>query len=400
MNSSCRFSGSSARCLERPDRAGEGARIGRLDRALLEPDAGWHDLEAGALEPVAGVADRGEVPGRRHAAAGRRRSARRPAAIRARASTRRRCRRRRTGPRSRRPGAGPRTGGRRAVRGRGSSGRSRWRRSRRPARRARASSRSETISSTRSPNSARFSRACSIIDGEPSTPITLPSGRRSQISARDAAAAAAGVEHGLVTAEVEPGEHLPPPLLLRRRDPVVGAPRPSRPAHSRQAPSSVVVTGPQSAPPEASKASIASASLQRHRDVVEAVEEPVLDLLVDLEPDHAGGRVDGLVVEVDPGGAGLGDRAALVRAEDHRQQPDLGAVGVEDVAERGRDDRLEAEVLERPRRVLARGAAAEVRARRPGSGSARARSRRRGSSRRTGTRRSPCARPASGTASG
>ena len=100
--------------------------------------------------------------------------------------------------------------------------------------------------------------------------------------------------------------------------------------------------------------------LQRDPDVVEPVEEPVLDLLVDLEPDHAGGRVDGLVVEVDPRRAGLGDRPAVVLGEDHRQQPDLGAVAVEDVGERGRDDRLEAEVLQRPGRVLARGATAEV----------------------------------------
>src|SRR5204862_4100197 len=41
-------------------------------------------------------------------------------------------------------------------------------------------------------------------------------------------------------------------------------------------------------------------------------------------------------------------------------KPDLGAVDVEDVGERGRDDRLEAEVLERPGGVLARGPAAEV----------------------------------------
>src|SRR5262249_20170109 len=42
------------------------------------------------------------------------------------------------------------------------------------------------------------------------------------------------------------------------------------------------------------------------------------------------------------------------------QQPDLRAVGVENVGEGGRDDRLEAEVLQRPWGVLAGGAAAEV----------------------------------------
>ena len=44
----------------------------------------------------------------------------------------------------------------------------------------------------------------------------------------------------------------------------------------------------------------------------------------------------------------------------HRQQAGLRAVAVEDVREAGRDDRLEAEVLQRPDGVLARGAAAEV----------------------------------------
>ena len=42
------------------------------------------------------------------------------------------------------------------------------------------------------------------------------------------------------------------------------------------------------------------------------------------------------------------------------KQPDLRAVGVEDVGEARRDDRLEAVVLQAPGRVLARGAAAEV----------------------------------------
>ena len=73
-----------------------------------------------------------------------------------------------------------------------------------------------------------------------------------------------------------------------------------------------------------------------------------------------GGAGDRLVVDVDPRLARLGDRPAVLLVEDHRQQPDLGAVDVEDVGEGGRDDRLEAEVLQRPGGVLARGAAAEV----------------------------------------
>ena len=58
--------------------------------------------------------------------------------------------------------------------------------------------------------------------------------------------------------------------------------------------------------------------------------------------------------------ASVGEAFALRFAEDHRQQSDLGAVDVEDVSERRRDDRFEAEVLERPGCVLTRGAAAEV----------------------------------------
>ena len=61
--------------------------------------------------------------------------------------------------------------------------------------------------------------------------------------------------------------------------------------------------------------------------------------------------------------AGARERVAVLVAEHDRQQPDLGAVGVEDVGEDGRDDRLEAVVLQAPGRVLARGAAAEVLAR-------------------------------------
>ena len=68
MNSSCRFSGSRARCLESPTERAKARGVGRLDRAPLEPDAARLDVEAGALQPVLGVADRGVVPGRRHAA--------------------------------------------------------------------------------------------------------------------------------------------------------------------------------------------------------------------------------------------------------------------------------------------------------------------------------------------
>src|SRR3954453_11072287 len=100
--------------------------------------------------------------------------------------------------------------------------------------------------------------------------------------------------------------------------------------------------------------------LQGDADVVEAVEQAVLDVVLDRELEDAGGAGNRLVVDVDPRLARLGDRSAVLLVEDRRQQPDLGAVGVEDVGEGGRDDRLEAEVLQRPGGVLAGGTAAEV----------------------------------------
>ena len=236
MNSSCRFSGSSARCLERPTARAKARGVGRLDRAPLQPDAVRRDLEAGALEPVARVADRGEVPGRRHAAqvvgealvALQRLERPLPLGDVALAAA--------LGLQHAARAAAPRTGARTAARGRGSSGRSRWRRSRRPARRARASSRSETISSTRSP-SREVSRACSIIALEPSTPITRPSGRRSQDQPRHAARCRSRRRARVSSPRsVEPGEHLPAPLLLRARRPGGRSARPSRPARSLTAP--------------------------------------------------------------------------------------------------------------------------------------------------------------------
>src|SRR4051812_9542389 len=50
----------------------------------------------------------------------------------------------------------------------------------------------------------------------------------------------------------------------------------------------------------------------------------------------------------------------MLLVEDRRQQADLGAVGIEDVGEGRGDDRLEAEVLERPGGMLAGGATAEI----------------------------------------
>ena len=99
---------------------------------------------------------------------------------------------------------------------------------------------------------------------------------------------------------------------------------------------------------------------ERDADVVEAVEQATADLVVDLEGDLAPGEADLLREQVDLALARVRERAAVLVAEHDRQQPDLGAVGVEDVGEARRDERAEAVVLQPPRCVLARGAAAEV----------------------------------------
>ena len=72
------------------------------------------------------------------------------------------------------------------------------------------------------------------------------------------------------------------------------------------------------------------------------------------------GEADLLSVEVDDPLPRARERVAVLLGEDDRQQPDLRAVGVEDVGEARRHDRLEAVILQPPRGVLARGAAAEV----------------------------------------
>src|SRR5665213_1346468 len=100
--------------------------------------------------------------------------------------------------------------------------------------------------------------------------------------------------------------------------------------------------------------------LEGQRDVVEASEQAAAELGVDRERHAATGEADLLGLEVDLALAGRGERADVGLREHHGQQPDLHAVVVEDVAEARRDDGTEAVVLDGPRRVLARGAAAEV----------------------------------------
>ena len=83
-------------------------------------------------------------------------------------------------------------------------------------------------------------------------------------------------------------------------------------------------------------------------------EQAALDLGVDLEGRPATVPAHLRHIEVDRRVPGGHHRADVVLGQHHRQEPDLRAVGIEDVREARRDDRLEAIVLERPRRVLAR----------------------------------------------
>src|SRR5262249_31285477 len=102
-------------------------------------------------------------------------------------------------------------------------------------------------------------------------------------------------------------------------------------------------------------------------DIVEAVEQTVLAMRIDVELHHAAiGTSDLLLLQVDRQrriGAALGvveQLLQILRLDLDRQHAVLEAVVVEDVAERGRDHATDAEVHQRPRRVLARGAATEI----------------------------------------
>src|ERR1700685_3130828 len=100
--------------------------------------------------------------------------------------------------------------------------------------------------------------------------------------------------------------------------------------------------------------------LQRQRDVVEPAEQAVADLVVDREGNLLAGEAHLLGLEVDLARARTCKRVAVLGGEHDGEQPYLGAVGVEDVGERGCDDSPEAVVLKAPGSVLARGAAAKV----------------------------------------
>src|SRR3954454_13123405 len=106
---------------------------------------------------------------------------------------------------------------------------------------------------------------------------------------------------------------------------------------------------------------------QRSRDVVEPMNERLLRVPVEAERDReAAGMADLEKLQVDRELVALVEPLAqlrhLCRRELHRSESRVDRVRAEDVAERRCDHDAEAVVLERPRRMLTRRAAAEVRA--------------------------------------
>src|SRR6478735_2229559 len=99
---------------------------------------------------------------------------------------------------------------------------------------------------------------------------------------------------------------------------------------------------------------------QRQRDVVEPFEQALAREVVEFEGVAAGCALDEVDCQLFAGACTRHQLLHLRGRELHRQQADLQRVLAEDVAEGRRDHRLEAVVLERPRRVFPRRAAAEV----------------------------------------
>src|ERR1700694_281424 len=103
-------------------------------------------------------------------------------------------------------------------------------------------------------------------------------------------------------------------------------------------------------------------------DLVEPLEEALARKRIDVESVGETLSAHHLRLEVDGDLGGWVLRCEveqmphLTIRQRHRQQTGLEAVGVEDVRERWRDDRTKAGVSDRPRCMLARRAAAEVRA--------------------------------------
>src|SRR6185312_11494370 len=108
---------------------------------------------------------------------------------------------------------------------------------------------------------------------------------------------------------------------------------------------------------------------QRQPDIVPAVDQALFPERIDLELDHAAvGSADFLRLQIDRDdgvGAAFGIVHQLVDLrlrQNDRKNAVLEAVVVEDVGEARRNHALDAEVEQRPRRMLAARAAAEIRA--------------------------------------
>ena len=158
----------------------------------------------------------------------------------------------------------------------------------RPHRPALASSSSVRSATSASSWGRRTSRPSRPSTPSRRPPITRPWGRRSISICGDPAGAAAGVEHGLVAAQLESLEDRLRPLLVRDGDALV----------ARRVP--LARAGHQSArrhraaarPPDCLEGVDRGRVLQRDADVVEAVQQPVLDVGLDLELEDAGGAGD------------------------------------------------------------------------------------------------------------
>src|SRR6266849_10536042 len=106
---------------------------------------------------------------------------------------------------------------------------------------------------------------------------------------------------------------------------------------------------------------------QGEPDVIEAVQQAVLTVRIDFEPDHAAvGTAYLLLFEVD-GEARIGAAVGIIEQLFQILTRDLDGedavletIVVEDIAERGRNDAGDAEILERPRRMLTGRTAAEI----------------------------------------
>src|SRR6266851_4210625 len=109
---------------------------------------------------------------------------------------------------------------------------------------------------------------------------------------------------------------------------------------------------------------------QRQRDIVEPFEQAFLRMRLDLEvcrPSELVGDLLRRQIDRQPVAVAALDRfenrVDLCRLEDYRQHPVLETIIVKNIRERRRDYRLEAEIHQRPYRMLARAAASKVFAR-------------------------------------